>query len=141
MIAPLWRFRLSSAAFVRSQPRNFKFMLVRRALHGVVLNLSAQYKLLAWATGPTRLFLAGFCFGFNSIAIAPSAAMASEIVPEDHLGRWTGLSRGLISFPLPLFEGQIWKRLGLQVCVQPAIMSLLQDMQPAWVWDPASPKV
>jgi len=32
-----------AAAFVRRQPANFKLMLLRRSIHGLALNLSAQY--------------------------------------------------------------------------------------------------
>ncbi|MBN1685258.1 MAG: hypothetical protein JW852_01320, partial [Spirochaetales bacterium] len=32
-----------SVAFIRRQPKNFKLMLVRRAVHGLALSLSAQY--------------------------------------------------------------------------------------------------
>ncbi len=74
--------------------------------------------LLIWATGPMMLFLAGLCFGFNSIATALAAAMASEIVPKEKMGRWIGLIglvRGLVSIPAPLIGGLIWKHFGPQV--------------------------
>ena len=67
------------------------------------------------ATGPLMLFLAGMCFGFNSIAIALAAAMASEIVPKEQMGRWVGLIgliRGLVSIPSPLLAGLIWEHIG-----------------------------
>ena len=73
--------------------------------------------LLIGATGPAMLYLAGLCFGFNSIAVALAAAMASEIVPKEYMGRWIGLlglSRGLVSIPAPLLAGLIWRHLGPQ---------------------------
>jgi MFS family permease len=73
--------------------------------------------LLIRANGPVMLFLAGFCFGFNSIATALAAAMASEIVPKDQMGRWIGLIgliRGLVSIPSPLLAGLIWEHIGPQ---------------------------
>jgi len=73
--------------------------------------------LLIWATGPMMLFLAGLCFGFNSIATALAAAMASEIVPKGQMGRWIGLIgliRGLVSIPAPLVGGLIWEHFGPQ---------------------------
>jgi MFS family permease len=83
--------------------------------------------LLIRASGSTMLFLAGLCFGFNSIAIALAAAMASEIVPKEHMGRWIGLlglGRGLVSIPSPLFAGLIWQHLGPQ---QVFIFAVLLD--------------
>lgn len=71
--------------------------------------------LLIWATGPAMLFLAGLCFGFYSIATALAAAMASEIVPKEQMGRWIGLIgliRGLVSIPSPLLAGLIWEHIG-----------------------------
>jgi MFS family permease len=71
--------------------------------------------LLIGATGPMMLFLAGLCFGFNSIATALAAAMASEIVPKDQMGRWIGLIgliRGLVAVPAPLLGGLIWEHIG-----------------------------
>jgi MFS family permease len=71
--------------------------------------------MLIGATGPMMLFLAGLCFGFNSIATALGAAMASEIVPKDQMGRWIGLIglvRGLVSVPAPLLGGVIWEHIG-----------------------------
>jgi MFS family permease len=71
--------------------------------------------LLIGATGPLMLFLAGLCFGFNSIATALGAAMASEIVPKEQMGRWfglIGLTRGLVSVPAPLLGGLIWEHAG-----------------------------
>jgi MFS family permease len=68
--------------------------------------------LLIWATGPLMLYLAGLCFGFNSIAIALATAMASEIVPKEQMGRWiglVGLIRGLVSIPAPLVAGLLWQ--------------------------------
>jgi MFS family permease len=73
--------------------------------------------LLIRATGPMMLFLAGLCFGFNSIATALAAAMASEIVPKEQMGRWIGLiglTRGLVSIPSPLVAGLIWEHVGPQ---------------------------
>jgi MFS family permease len=73
--------------------------------------------LLIRATGPMMLYLSGLCFGFNSIATALAAAMASEIVPKEQLGRWIGLIgliRGLVSIPCPLIAGLIWERIGPQ---------------------------
>jgi MFS family permease len=73
--------------------------------------------LLIRATGPMMLFLAGLCFGFNSIATALAAAMASEMVPKEQMGRWIGLIgliRGLVSIPSPLVAGLIWEHIGPQ---------------------------
>jgi len=73
--------------------------------------------LLIRATGPMMLYLAGLCFGFNSIATALAAAMASEIVPKEQMGRWIGLIgliRGLVSIPAPLIGGLIWEHFGPQ---------------------------
>lgn len=70
--------------------------------------------MLVWATGPWMLFLSGLFFGFNSIATALAAAMASEIVPKEQMGRWIGLIgliRGLVSIPAPLVAGLIWQHL------------------------------
>ncbi len=69
------------------------------------------------ATGPMMLYLAGLFFGFNSIATALAAAMASEIVPKEQMGRWIGLIgliRGLVSIPSPLIAGLIWEHIGPQ---------------------------
>lgn len=72
---------------------------------------------LIQATGPLMLFAAGLCFGFNSISTALAAAMASEIVPKEQMGRWIGLIgliRGLVSIPSPLLAGLIWEHIGPQ---------------------------
>jgi len=69
---------------------------------------------LVWAPGPWMLFLSGLFFGFNSIATALAAAMASEIVSKEQMGRWIGvigLIRGLVSIPAPLVGGMIWQHL------------------------------
>lgn len=71
--------------------------------------------LLIGSKGPMMLFMAGLCFGFNSIATALGAAMASEIVPKEQMGRWIGLIgliRGLVSVPAPLLGGLIWEHIG-----------------------------
>lgn len=81
--------------------------------------------LLIGSTGSMMLFLAGMCFGFNSIAIALAAAMASEIVPKDQMGRWIGiigLVRGLVSVPAPLLGGLIWEHIGSQYVFVVAVM-------------------
>jgi MFS family permease len=73
--------------------------------------------LLIRSTGPLMLYLAGLCFGFNSIAVALGAAMASEIVPKEQMGRWIGLIgliRGFVSVPAPLLGGLIWEHVGPQ---------------------------
>jgi MFS family permease len=83
--------------------------------------------LLIWSNGPMMLFLAGLFFGFNSIATGLAAAMASEIVPKEQMGRWIGLlglSRGLVSIPSPLIAGLIWKHFGPQ---QVFIFAVLLD--------------
>jgi MFS family permease len=73
--------------------------------------------LLIRSTGPLMLYLSGLCFGFNSIAVALGAAMASEIVPKEQMGRWIGLIgliRGFVSVPAPLLGGLIWEHIGPQ---------------------------
>ena len=73
--------------------------------------------LLIGSTGPLMLYMAGLCFGFYSIATALGAAMASEIVPKEQMGRWIGLIgliRGLVSVPAPLVGGVIWEHVGPQ---------------------------
>jgi MFS family permease len=73
--------------------------------------------LLIGSKGPLMLYMAGLCFGFNSIATALGAAMASEIVPKEQMGRWiglVGLIRGLVSVPAPLVGGLIWEHIGPQ---------------------------
>jgi len=83
--------------------------------------------LLIRATGPLMLFAAGLCFGFNSIATALAAAMASEIVPKEQMGRWIGLIgliRGLVSIPSPLLAGLIWEHIGPQYVF---ILAILLD--------------
>jgi MFS family permease len=73
--------------------------------------------LLIRSTGPVMLYMAGLCFGFNSIATALGAAMASEIVTKEQMGRWIGLIglvRGFVSVPAPLLGGLIWQHVGPQ---------------------------
>ena len=70
---------------------------------------------LIFATGHSMLLLAGFLFGFNSISMALASAMAAEIMPQQHMGRWIGivsLVRGLLSVPAPLIGGLIWDHWG-----------------------------
>jgi MFS family permease len=70
---------------------------------------------LIFATGRNMLLLSGLLFGFNSISMAIASAMAAEIMPQKHMGRWIGivsLVRGLMAIPAPLIGGLIWDHLG-----------------------------
>jgi MFS family permease len=80
---------------------------------------------LIFATGRNMLFLYGLFFGFNSISMAISSAMAAEIVPKSQMGRWIGIVtmvRGLTSVPAPLLGGVIWKHVGPQYVFAAAIL-------------------
>jgi MFS family permease len=70
---------------------------------------------LIFAMDRSMLVLSGFFFGFNSISMAITAAMAAEIMPQQQMGRWIGivsLVRGLTSIPAPLIGGLIWDYVG-----------------------------
>jgi MFS family permease len=70
---------------------------------------------LIFASNRSMLLLSGFFFGFNSISMAITAAMAAEVMPQRQMGRWIGvvsLVRGITSIPAPLIGGVIWDQVG-----------------------------
>jgi len=86
------------------------------------------------------LLLYGLLFGFNSIGMALASSMAAEIMPQEQMGRWTGvvgLFRGLLSIPAPTVGGLIWKHLGPQyvfliaigidVCVRLPLLARIRE--------------
>jgi MFS family permease len=87
----------------------------KRLLFAIAPIAYAANVCLIFAPGRNMLLLSGLFFGFNSISMAITSAMAAEIVPQKQMGRWTGivsLVRGLTSIPAPLIGGLIWDQLG-----------------------------
>jgi DHA1 family purine ribonucleoside efflux pump-like MFS transporter len=87
----------------------------KRLLFAIAPAAYAANLFLIFATGRGMLLLSGLFFGFNSISMALAAAMAAEIMPQQHMGRWIGsvsLVRGLLSIPAPLIGGLIWDHWG-----------------------------
>jgi len=87
---------------------------------------------------PTVLVLSGVLLGFFTISAVTAGAMAYELVPKEHMGRWLGLSRlcrMLLGAAAATLAGLIWDHLGpayvfltviaLELCVR---MPLLVTM-------------
>jgi len=75
----------------------------------------ASSLLLISSAHPVTLILAGCLQGCYMVAMVASGAIGAELVPADQMGRWQGmlgLSRGLISAPVPILGGIIWEHIG-----------------------------
>jgi len=71
--------------------------------------------MLVLARGPVGLVLAGALWGFYPIMTVVTSSMTLELVPLEHMGRWSGLLgvfAGLVTVPAPLIAGLIWRHLG-----------------------------
>jgi len=70
---------------------------------------------LVLARGPVGLVLAGALWGFYPIMTVITSSMTLELVPLEHMGRWSGLLgmfAGLVTVPAPLIAGLIWRHVG-----------------------------
>jgi len=70
---------------------------------------------LILAPGPAFLILAGILQGFYFIGTPIAAAIERELVPAEHMGRWTGVTRFfkmIFSAILALTAGLIWDKFG-----------------------------
>jgi MFS family permease len=73
--------------------------------------------MLISAPGSTFLVLAGILQGFYYIGIPIAAAIERELVPAEHMGRWTGINRFfkmIFSAISALTAGIIWDKFGPQ---------------------------
>ena len=71
--------------------------------------------MLVLARGPAGLVLAGALWGFYPIMTVVTSSMTLELVPLEHMGRWSGLLgvfAGLVTVPAPLIAGLIWRHVG-----------------------------
>jgi len=71
--------------------------------------------MLVLARGPVWLILAGALWGFYPIMTVVTSSMTLELVPLEHMGRWSGLLgvfAGLVTVPAPLIGGLIWRHVG-----------------------------
>ena len=71
--------------------------------------------MLVLARGPVWLVLAGALWGFYTIMTVVTSSMTLELVPLEHMGRWSGLLgvfAGLVTVPAPLIGGLIWRHVG-----------------------------
>jgi len=71
--------------------------------------------MLVLARGPWGLILAGALWGFYPIMTIVTSTMSLELVPLQHMGRWSGLLgvfAGLVTVPAPLIGGLVWRHLG-----------------------------
>jgi len=70
---------------------------------------------LIFAPNSGVLVLSGMLLGFFTISSVTAGAMAFELVPKAHMGRWLGITRllrMLLASAAALFAGLIWDRLG-----------------------------
>lgn len=85
--------------------------------------------LLVLARGPFGLVLAGAFWGFYPIMSVVTSSMTLELVPLQHMGRWSGLLgvfAGLVTVPAPLIGGLIWRHVGpTYVFIIPLVLDLL----------------
>jgi MFS family permease len=73
--------------------------------------------ILILAPTPFFLILAGILQGFHYIGAPIAAAIERELVPPEHMGRWTGITRFfkmIVSGILALTAGVIWDEAGPQ---------------------------
>jgi len=71
--------------------------------------------MLLLSRGPVGLVLAGALWGFYPIMTVVTSSMTLELVPVEHMGRWSGLLgifAGLVTVPAPLIAGLIWRHVG-----------------------------
>ena len=71
--------------------------------------------MLVLARGPVWLVLAGALWGFYPIMTVITSSMSLELVPLEHMGRWSGLLgvfAGFVTVPAPLIGGLIWRHVG-----------------------------
>jgi len=84
--------------------------------------------ILVLARGPAGLVIAGALWGFYPIMSVITSSMSLELVPLQHMGRWSGLLgvfTGLVTIPAPLIGGLIWRHLGpAYVFLIPIILDL-----------------
>ena len=70
---------------------------------------------LVLARGPAWLVVASALWGFYPIMTVVTSSMSLELVPLEHMGRWSGLLgafAGLVTVPAPLVGGLIWRHVG-----------------------------
>jgi len=80
------------------------------------------------ADGRAGLIVAGGLWGFYPIMNTITSSMTMELVPLEHMGRWSGLIgifTGLVTVPGPLLAGLVWEHLGpVYVFVIPIVLDL-----------------
>jgi MFS family permease len=79
---------------------------------------------LILAPNPAILILSGVLLGFFTISSVTSGAMAYELVPKAHMGRWLGLSRlvrMLLVAVAAYVAGWMWDQIGPQFVFLTAI--------------------
>jgi MFS family permease len=75
----------------------------------------ASNLMLIWAPSHAFLIVAGVLQGFIFVNMVLTGAMAFELVPAGHMGRWVGcmrFSRMLLAAGAALLAGFIWDRFG-----------------------------
>ena len=75
----------------------------------------ASYLLLVLSFNPVTLILAGALQTFYFISSGVTNAMTLELVSLERMGRWSGvlgLFQGLVTIPVPILGGLIWRELG-----------------------------
>jgi len=89
----------------------------------------ASFLLLVFGSGPVMLILAGALQTFYAISSGATSAMTLELVPVEQVGRWSGLLglfRGLVTIPVPIIAGGIWRTWGpTYVFLIPLLLDLL----------------
>jgi MFS family permease len=67
------------------------------------------------APTPELLVVASFLNGFEAVAMIVQNAISAELVPREHMGKWTGVLGmfvGLVSIPAPVVGGIVWEHIG-----------------------------
>jgi MFS family permease len=106
---------------------------------------------LILAPNSTVLVLSGVLLGFFTISSVTAGAMAYELVPKEHMGRWLGLSRlvrMLFVAAAAYFAGWMWDQIGpqyvfltviaLDILIRmPLLMTMPETLHLAKPMDPA----
>jgi MFS family permease len=89
----------------------------------------ASNLLLVFSFSPVTLILAGALQTFYFISAGATHAMTLELVPVERMGKWSGvlgLFQGLVTIPVPVIGGLIWRAWGpAYVFVIPLAIDLL----------------
>jgi DHA1 family multidrug resistance protein-like MFS transporter len=89
----------------------------KKVIYGTIPLVWASYLLLIFAPSPVFLILSGAFQGFFMLAGLTTEAMSRELVPPEHMGRWSGilgLCRMLFAALSVYGAGLLWDHVGPQ---------------------------